>query len=116
MAQAVARRSIREGERQGVGGHGGWHVNCLQLVACLPNCPCLPTAPCPQPSTQPCPCTRLQTPYWDKPRLGAEPEEVASGIRDKGTADKLAAAARRRREKLAAQQREQQQQPGADLE
>ncbi|PRW58577.1 LYR motif-containing 1 [Chlorella sorokiniana] len=49
-----------------------------------------------------------KTPYWDKPRLGGEPEEVASGIRDRSIADKLAAAARRRREKLAAQQQQQQ--------
>lgn len=50
----------------------------------------------------------MQTPYWDKPQLGSEPEQVASGIRDKDVAAKLAAAARRRKEKLAAQQQQQQ--------
>ncbi len=54
-----------------------------------------------------------QTPYWDKPQLGSAPEQVASGVRDKDIAAKLAAAAQRRREKLAAQQQQQQQQQQA---
>ena len=61
-------------------------------------------------STPPAP----QTPYWDKPKLCSEPEEVASGIRDKDVAAKLAAAARRRKEKLAAQQQQQAQQQQPD--
>lgn len=52
-----------------------------------------------------------QTPYVQAPRLESEPEAVASGIKDKDIAARLAAAARRRRERLA-QQQQQQVQPG----
>lgn len=47
-----------------------------------------------------------QVPYVQAPQQ-AEPEAVASGIRDQGTAAKLAAAARRRKERLARQQQQQ---------
>lgn len=50
-----------------------------------------------------------QVPYLQAPQLdaAAEPEAVASGIKDKGIAEKLAAAARRRRERLAKQPQQQ---------
>ena len=54
-------------------------------------------------------CALLQVPYVQAPKLDTadEPEAVASGIKDKDVAARLAAAARRRRERLA-QQRQQQ--------
>lgn len=49
-------------------------------------------------------------PYFQAPQLDAaeEPEQLASGVKDRSIAEKLAAAARRRRERLALQQRQQQ--------
>lgn len=68
-----------------------------------------------------CPARRSswQVPYFQAPQLEAadEPEKLASGVRDRSVAQKLAAAARRRRERQAQQQRQagqQQQEPGGD--
>lgn len=61
-----------------------------------------PARPCP--SRPPLPSS-LQVPYVQAPKIGEEldPEAVASGIKDRGIAEKLAAAARRRRERQAQQ-------------
>jgi hypothetical protein len=80
--------------------HAAWHALLRQLSNLAPLACCA--------------CT--QVPYVQAPRLEEEPmEAVASGIKDRDVAAKLAAAARRRRERAGQQQRleaQQQQQEG----
>lgn len=114
-----AARLLEEGEnRLQIALHYGiayprlFHADQFEKVkACCVACF---AAPAKQPALACCACT--QVPYVQAPRLEEEPvEAVASGIKDRDVAAKLAAAARRRRERAGQQQRleaQQQQQEG----